>query len=136
MINPTHPKWRALRLSDEKSVEYLNRMFRGGWYIVPFGMDDVEYFAMEVPLETPKRVRFTDEHQLFDASSEPSMMVVVLNHGRQKDRQLAVYTRRDESGYTDMGTNVPSIEEWRPILVKTLDDGGLVTVYEKGPPEK
>lgn len=131
-MNPTHPKWRALRLVDEKSIEYLNRMFRQGWYIVPFGMDDIEYFTMQVPLETPKRVKFTNEHQLIDARNAPSMTVVVLNLGTRKDRQMALFVPRDESGYTDMGVDLPPKDIWRPFLTDSVE-GGIVTFFEKGP---
>jgi hypothetical protein len=62
------------------------------------------------------------------------MMVVVLNHGSEKDRQMAVYVPRDESGYTDMGCDLPDKEVWRPFLMQSLDDGGMATIFEKGPP--
>jgi hypothetical protein len=133
MISSTHPKWRALRIFDEASVDYLNRLFRSGWHIVPFGIDDIEYLIMDIPANTPKRVNFKDEFQIVQERKEPSDFVVVLNKGQEKNRQMAVYVKRNETGYADMGENVPSIEVWRPIITKILNDDGMVTIYENGP---
>jgi hypothetical protein len=132
MISSTHPKWRSLRLSDEQSVNYLNRMFRYGWYIVPFEMDHIPHLVLEVPVDTPKRVNYRDEFQTMEARKLPTMFIVVLNKGEEKERQMAVYVKRNEEGYADMGEAVPPIDVWRPIITKTLGDGGMVTIYEKG----
>jgi hypothetical protein len=132
MINSTHKKWRSLRLKDERSVDYLNRMFRYGWYIVPFDMDGIEYFVLDVDTETPSRVNFKTVHQLVEAGKVPTMIVVVLQKGEQKNWQKAVYVRRNDAGYTEMGESQLPIDVWRPIITRTLEDGGMVTIYEKG----
>ncbi|MEO6046947.1 MAG: hypothetical protein ABIQ57_05695 [Candidatus Kapaibacterium sp.] len=134
MINLTHPKWSAIRLYDRKSIEYLNEMFKHGWYILPFNRDGVEYLMMDVPAETPKHMSLVNEHQILDVQRKPSYWIVILNKGDQQNRQRAVYTTRDESGYHDMGKRVPSIEVWRPIITKVIEDDGMVTIYEMGLP--
>ena len=44
-------KWRAIRLENEESVRYLNRMFARGWYLMELGVDGLEYLNFTVPLK-------------------------------------------------------------------------------------
>ena len=97
MIHLTHPKWRALRVMDEASVKLLNRMLRAGWFVMPFGMDGVDYFIMRVPTETPELSRYPDPFQVAGARSSdtfdvlsmqnvPAITVLVLTKGERRGR--------------------------------------------------
>jgi hypothetical protein len=143
MIHLTHPKWRALRVMDEASVKYLNRMFRQGWFVMPFGMDEVDYFVLRVPTETPTASTYPGISEsiggrwshsiMFDVSRRtlPAMTVLVLNKGEMKSRQRAVLARRNGEGRVDMGEAVLPLETWRPVITTMIEEG-LLTIYERG----
>lgn len=143
MIHLEHPKWRALRVMDQASVDYLNRLFRNGWYVMPFGMDDIDYFVMRVPLETPTLAKYADPFSLGSSSSAPriafdvsksktvpAITVLVLTQGTKKNRQRAVLNKRNEVGRIDMSQppGLPN-EIWRPVIT-TLIEEGMLTICE------
>jgi hypothetical protein len=132
MIHQFHPTWRALRLKDAASIAYLNRMFRAGWYIMPFDIDDVPHFIMSVPIETPKRVDYTNEHQILDATNQPTMTIVVLRKGEVRDRQRAVMLERDDEGKLHIAMSRFNHDEWRPIGMINLEDGRMADLLEQG----
>lgn len=129
-IDITNPKWRALHVQDVDGMEYLGKMLRQGWYISPFGMDDIGYMVLTVPANTPKRINFTTEHHLLDAQQQPSLTIVVLHKGGYPDRQMVVVHPRDESGYVVRGEKTPSFTEWKLIATFPLIDGSIGNVYE------
>ena len=131
MISISHPVWRALRLSDAASIDYLNRMFKRGWGMVPFDMDRIAWLMMRVPVETPARTTFNDEHQLVAAAKIPSMFVVVLRQDRRRDVFRAHVWPRDESGRRSMDWSGFDKSEWSPIISLTLETGDGCTIFAR-----
>jgi hypothetical protein len=141
MIHLTHPKWRALRVMDEASVKLLNRMLRAGWFVMPFGMDGVDYFIMRVPTETPEISRYPDPFQVAGARSSdtfdvvsmqnvPAITVLVLTKGERPGRQRAVLSPRNEHGWADRRVGALPSEKWTPAIATSIEDG-MLTIYER-----
>jgi hypothetical protein len=131
-IDITHPNWRALRIDDIASVEYLSKMLRQGWFISPLGIGGVKYFVMSVPLSVPKRINFKDEHQLLEAQQIPTMTIVALNKGATRDRQRVIVARADQSIYSARPTDTPPSIDWKLIAYFRLVDKTIVYVFEQG----
>ncbi|HVK39915.1 MAG TPA: hypothetical protein VNA88_15375 [Candidatus Kapabacteria bacterium] len=141
MIHLTHPKWRALRVMDEASVKLLNRMLRAGWFVMPFGMDGVDYFIMRVPTETPELSRYPDPFQVAGARSSdtfdvlsmqnvPAITVLVLTKGERRGRQRAVLSPRNEHGWVDRRVGALPSDKWTPAIATSIEDG-MLTIYER-----
>jgi hypothetical protein len=136
MIHQTHPTWRALHLHDEKSIAYLNRMFRQGWYLVEIGVDGLDYLIMAVPVDTPERIIYKTPHHLLQTDTVPTMLVVVLCKGKIRNRQMAVITKRNDSGYFEVGSDTPPRDQWKRILAFKLTEELWFAIYERKLPEQ
>lgn len=134
VIGLTDPDWRAVRLKDASSVEYLNRMFRRGWYIMPLDINGISHFIMMVPLDNPTRVDYASYHQRIAGDAQPSMVIVVLRKGEQKGIQRAILAEIGESGKVEMKVRRIDQNSLRPIAWLKLEEGGMVVLFERATP--
>lgn len=130
-IDITNPSWRALRIDGAASIEYLEKMLKIGWYVSPFGLDDIRYCVLTVPVSTPTRINFTNEHQVLEAQQQPTLTIVVLNKGATPNRQRVIILPKNEAGYSVKGENMPSYKLWKLIAIFPLDDGSISHLYEQ-----
>jgi hypothetical protein len=131
MIGPTHPSWRPVRLENEESVDYLNKLFRQGWYWVEPD-DDLPFMLLSVPVKTPKRTVFKTALSMVDVQNEPRMTVMLLHKGNRRNRQMAVMQKRNEAGYFEFLPTVKEPSGWNQMMSLTLeDDETMVTIYER-----
>jgi hypothetical protein len=49
MIDEHNPRWRAVRLGNEESVLYLQRLLRAGWYLMELDVDGLSTLSFHVP---------------------------------------------------------------------------------------
>jgi hypothetical protein len=132
MISSTHPTWRPVRPDTEESVEYLNRLFRQGWYLLEDDEDDLPFLMLRVPVKPPKRVVFKRAEEIVEERNQPVMTVMILHKGNRRSRQLAVIMKRDASGYFDFASDRPEQPGWSQKVSFNLDDGEtMVTIYER-----
>lgn len=136
VIDPSNPTWRPIRLENDESVEYLNRMFKQGWYLMPINADDISYLIMMVPLKPPKYINPKSTHQRVVIQNEQMMTIVVLRKGNQKGFQRAELMKRSDSGYVEMGDVKTDITEWGTVAMLNLETGDMVVILERGRPEK
>ena len=134
MIHITNPKWRALRLENEASVTYLNRLLRQGWYLMRLDVDGLDFLGFEVPLELPSWTTPRSIHQQVDARLIPTMSVIVLRKGDRKDFQRAVSIMRDASGHFDMATIDLNGSEWKFLAMWDIEDHRRMYLFERGEP--
>jgi hypothetical protein len=131
MIGPTHPTWRPVRLENEQSIDYLNKLFRQGWYWVEPD-DDLPFMLLSVPVKTPKRTVFKTALSMVDVQNQPRMTVMLVHKGKRRNRQMAVVQKRNEAGYFDMVKDRPEKSGWNQMMSLTLeDDETMVTIYER-----
>lgn len=122
--------WRPVRLRDCASVEYLNELLDGGWYLMPLNVQGLVALAFTIPME-PARERAMMMPWQAQRHEEPDeIAVVVLHRGVDPGRQKAVVTSRDDSGYIDM-RRIPRESGWHVVLTLQLERDGLVTVLER-----
>ena len=123
-------KWRAIRLENEESVRYLNRMFSRGWYLMDLGVDGLPYLNFTVPLK-PMPVEY--DQQPWVAVKMESIQVVILTHGKRRNIQKAVVQMRNEEGYYDFTKEKQWIDMkvWEGMASIKLEDDGLVTIYQR-----
>jgi hypothetical protein len=123
-------KWRAIRLENEESVRYLNRMFARGWYLMDLGVDGLPYLCFTVPL---KPVPIEYDTKKWVVARPPSIEIVILTHGKRKNIQKAVVQMRDEKGYYDFTKEKQWIDKkvWEAMASISLEEEGLVTIYQR-----
>jgi hypothetical protein len=123
-------KWRAIRLENEESVRYLNRMFARGWYLMDLGVDGLPYLNFTVPLK-PMPVDY--DQRPWVAVKMPSIQIVILTHGKRKNIQKGVVQMRDEKGYYDFSKQGEQIDMniWEAMASISLEEEGLVTIYQR-----
>jgi hypothetical protein len=131
MIGPTHPSWRPVRLENEQSIEYLNKLFRQGWYMVAPD-EDLPFMLLSVPVKTPKRTVFKSPSAIVDAQNQPMMQVIIVHKGNRRNRQMAMIKKRNEAGYFDLVNLRKELPGWNQIIALTLeDDETWVTIVER-----
>jgi hypothetical protein len=121
-------KWRAIRLENEESARYLNRMFARGWYLMDLGVDGLPYLNFTVPLK-PLPVDY--EQRPWVAVKMESIQIVILTHGKRKNIQKAVVQMRDEKGYYDFSKQGLDMTIWAAMASIKLEEEGLVTIYQR-----
>jgi hypothetical protein len=123
-------KWRAIRLENEESVRYLNRMFARGWYLMDLGVDGLPYLNFTVPMK-PMPVDY--DQRPWVAVKMESIQIVILTYGRRKNIQKAVVQMRDENGYYDFSKEGEWIDKkvWQAMASISLEEEGLVTIYQR-----
>ncbi len=135
MIQLNNPRWRAVRLENEESVAYLNRLFRRGWYMLLLDVDGISYLTFKVPLKPPRYIEPKDVHQSLELQNEKAMTVVILRKGTRRGLQRAEIAERASTHYA-LATTATGVgrDGWKAIIVLTLEEGGVVTIFERMPP--
>jgi hypothetical protein len=131
MIGPTHLTWRPVRLENEESVEYLNKLFRQGWYWVEPDAD-LPFMLLSVPVKTPKRTVFNTAISKVDIQNQPRMTIMLVHKGNRRNRQMAVMQKRNAAGYFEFLPSAKEPSGWNQMMSLTLDDDEtMVTIYER-----
>jgi hypothetical protein len=132
MISPSDAKWRAVRLRDEESAMYLNRLLREGWHLMRLDADGLPYLGFEIPLEPPRWTTPRTIHQKVDADRMERISVIVLRKGKLPDLQRVVFMRRDETGHFDFGAFGLERSEWGHVAGFSTEDGNRIELFERG----
>lgn len=123
-------KWRAIRLENEESVRYLNRLFARGWYLMELGVDGLPYLNFTVPLK-PMPVEY--DQQPWVTVKMSSIQIVILTLGRRRNIQKAIVQFRNEKGYYDFSKRGEHIDMkvWQAMASISLEEEGMVTIYQR-----
>ena len=128
MITDRDPRWRAVRLENEESVIYLQRLLRAGWYLMELDVDGLSTLSFFVPIKPPPHI---SGRVLVYGKSPETFSVIVLRKGRKKGRQVAVAIYRDPDGRLDLTQGERPGEGWRLLTNLWMENRGAVFIYEK-----
>lgn len=128
VITPHDRNWRAVRLKDDTSADYLNTLLQEGWYVMDVGVPGLPALAFVVPLEPPTDTTF--RWQKRGQPREDQIVMLVLHKGTAPGRQKGIVTRRDAAGYLDMRL-LQAEPGWKQLIVLEMESGAAISIMEQ-----